>query len=171
MLPEFRPWNHQLDSVNAVEGMEDSTDGIVRDKHEGLQIPSEYFDPNEAVMNTNRRERNIAPGIYFTPGLRTCELGVGNVASETQRDNRQSQFTDVALLGREELIYQERELSKRVAKLKSSNEEMLQFDNEGDDPDLVQARAENNVAIQNGEHRLGMIRDRLRMLNSLPGSS
>lgn len=147
-----------------VAGMSDSIDET---QPENIALPREFLDANHVLATSGRREHTIVPGIYFTPSANGTETSAHAARTGKSEECAGPRYTEVDLLGKDELSYQERELSKRVAKLKSSNEEMLEFDPEGKDSDLVEARAENEGAINRDEERLEMIRNRLRLLNSV----
>lgn len=131
------------------------------------ELPREFFDP-EAVPRSGglRKEHTVVPGVYFTPGV-TDAGSATNLSAQPGADNGavERPYTDVATLNRDELVLQEREVAKNVAKLKDSNGEMLQFDPDGKDPDLVQAIKENEGVILRSEERLDIMRRRLKYLD------
>jgi hypothetical protein len=129
----------------------------------------QFLDPsqtsNPPTRPGGRKEYAVYPGIYFTPGIANNGKEQREV---TGRAEGQSQsFTDIALLSREALIFEERELSKVVAKLKSSNDEMVEFDPDAKDSDLVDARRENEAVIKRSEERLETMRKRLEILECI----
>jgi hypothetical protein len=131
-------------------------------------LPKEFLDPEAvAVSGGLRKEHLVVPGVYFTPGVKAGEAGAELGSSAESGDSVTPRYTDIAVLSRQDLIHQERELSKNVAKLKESNAEMLEFDPDGKDVDLLEAREENERSIERGEERLEMMRMRLEYLDPL----
>jgi hypothetical protein len=131
-------------------------------------LPPEFFDSSAApVRGAARTEHTVVPGIYFTPATSgsTEVNGDGGLGAATRDPGAPPRYTEIALLGRDDLVYQERELSKRIAKLVESNTEMLSFDPEGEDAELVQAQEENDEVITREEQRLEMMRLRLEYLD------
>jgi hypothetical protein len=132
------------------------------------ELPPEFFDSSAPpVLGAARTEHTVVPGIYFTPATSgsTAVSGEGGLGGAARDPGAPPRYTDIALLGRDDLVYQERELSKRIAKLIESNTEILSFDPEGEDADLVQAREENDKVITREEQRLEMMRLRLEYLD------
>jgi hypothetical protein len=134
-----------------------------------LPLPDEFFDPDAVPVSGGlREERLLVPGVYFTPGVAKSDATTGVAAQPDGEDSyTEPQYTNVATLSRDELVHQEREVAKTVAKLKESNHEMLNFDPESKDEDLVQARKENDVTVRRAEERLDMMRRRLNYLDPL----
>lgn len=136
-----------------------------------IALPPAFLDPDVVPLSgRHRTELTVVPGVYFTPGMRAGEAAAGAPAGEGQGEGQGEssvtpRYTDVAILSRDELVAQEAEIAKSLAKLMDSNAEMLAFDPEEKDADLVEARAENVGAIGRAEERLEMMRRRLRLLD------
>jgi hypothetical protein len=132
-------------------------------------LPPEFFDSNEApVLGAARTEHTVVPGIYFTPAVgSTATSTEGGFSATTLEPGAPTRYTEIALLRHDDLVFQERELRKRVAKLIDSNADMLSFDPDSDDADLVQARKENDAVVKRGEEQLEMMRRRLEYLDPL----
>lgn len=131
----------------------------------GAQLPAHFFDADAVPVSGGlRREHKVVPGVYFTPGAAGgggsgSSLGGGGDGAVDRV------YTDLAMLGRDDLVAAERETAKNVAKMRESNVEMREFDPDGADPDLVQAVRENEVSIQKAEERLEIMRRRLKYLD------
>jgi hypothetical protein len=128
------------------------------------RLPEEFLDPSRAPTPARRREHTLYPGVYFTPkaidDVTDTEGRVSGLGESAPR------LTDVVMLSREELVLEEHKLSKSIAKLKSSIDEMVEFDPDGKDADLVQARRENGTIIEQREERLEMVLKRLELLDA-----
>lgn len=133
-----------------------------------LPLPSEFFDADSVPLSGRfRQEHTVVPGIYFTPGVGSTPDEKATGLPDRDCGEVTPRYTDVAILSRAELVHQEREVAKNLAKLIESNKEMLEFDPDGKDVDLVEARAENDGSIARAEERLEMMRKRLEYLDPL----
>lgn len=90
---------------------------------------------------TPRREKQIAPGIYFTP------------APSTTKPRTVPETRPLSEMSLSELQAERDALLQSVAMLRSSNVQIDAFDPAGEDPDLRQALLENRDIIAAREAR------------------
>lgn len=135
--------------------------------HVRVRLPAEFLNADEApILGAQRKEHAVVPGVYFTPGVNSSGASE-NVGEQGEGSVPGPSFTDISMMGREELVHKEREIANSVSKLKESNKEMLEYDPEEKDEDLVSARHENVGTIERAEERLEMMRKRLEYLDPL----
>lgn len=110
-----------------------------------------------------RVEVSVSPGVYFTPAPTTAAAPAPPPASGAPA------AAPVSSLDTTACVAEVRELTRRAAKLASSNEELRAFaaaaaadgDGDGDDDGIVEAVAENVAVLARVEERLAEVRRRL----------
>lgn len=104
-------------------------------------------------------ERQLAPGIYFTPAPSS-----GSDFQNAGNPDTLPDPPDVNDMTRDELETEYRAISKSVQKLEESNVLMTEFDPDGKDVELVEAIRENKEIVIRKKIRMISVKARLDYL-------
>lgn len=133
----------------------DILSSIMSNAESKTQIETPIVDASQPP--SERAEREIAPGIYFTPAPKRNEGTASNPHGIPEPP-------DVQNMTRDELESEYRSTSKSIQKLGESNDIMKQCDPNSEDPVLVEAIRENVDIIVRRKLRMLLVKARLDYL-------